>query len=55
MLKLGFWKSWVDKVMKCVTVVSRSVLFNGEQLRKLSQLGASDKEILFLRTCFCCV
>jgi hypothetical protein len=34
MLKLGFARSWVDKVMKCVTSVSFSVLFNGEQLQE---------------------
>jgi hypothetical protein len=32
MLKLRFCQSWVNKVMKCVTSVSFSILFNGEQL-----------------------
>jgi hypothetical protein len=34
MLKLGFCQSWVNKVMKCVTLVSFSILFNGEQLQE---------------------
>jgi hypothetical protein len=34
MLKLGFGRSWVNKVMKCVTLVSFSILFNGEQLQE---------------------
>jgi hypothetical protein len=33
MLKLGFNRSWVDKIMKCVTTVSLWVLFNGEKLQ----------------------
>jgi hypothetical protein len=32
--RLGFNKSWIDLVMKCVTTVSFSVLFNGEILDK---------------------
>jgi hypothetical protein len=32
--RLGFRKSWIDLVMKCVTTVSFSVLFNGESLEK---------------------
>jgi len=32
MLKLGFSRLWVDKVMMCVTSVSFSTLFNGEKL-----------------------
>ena len=35
MLKLGFSRLWVDKVMKCVTSASFSVLFNGERLQEL--------------------
>src|SRR5438128_8880 len=34
MLKLGFHRSWVTKVMRMVTSVSFSVLFNGEQLEE---------------------
>ena len=34
MLRLGFIRPWVDKVMKCVTSVSFSVLFNGEKLQE---------------------
>jgi len=34
MLKLGFIRPWVDKVMKCVTSVSFSVLFDGEHLQE---------------------
>jgi hypothetical protein len=33
MLKLGFCRMWVNKVMKCVTSVSFLVLFNGERLQ----------------------
>ena len=33
MLKLGFCRTWVNKVMKCVTSVSFLVLFNGERLQ----------------------
>ena len=33
MLKLGFYRTWMNKVMKCVTSVSFSVLFNGERLQ----------------------
>lgn len=31
-IKLGFHNQWVDNVMKCVTFVSYSVLFNWEPL-----------------------
>jgi hypothetical protein len=34
MLKLGFDRNWVDKIIKCVKSVSFSVLFNGEQLQE---------------------
>jgi hypothetical protein len=33
MLKLGFSRLWVDKIMKCITSVFFSVLFNGERLQ----------------------
>lgn len=32
MLKLGFCENWVRKVMKCVTSVCFSVLFNGKKM-----------------------
>ena len=34
MLKLGFDRLWVDKIMKCVTTASFSILFNGERLQE---------------------
>jgi hypothetical protein len=34
MLKLGFSRTWVDKIMRCVTSVSFSILFNGERLQE---------------------
>jgi hypothetical protein len=34
MLKLGFSRLWVEKIMKCVKSVSFSILFNGEQLKE---------------------
>jgi hypothetical protein len=34
MLKLGFHRNWVDKIMKCVKSVSFSILFNGKQLQE---------------------
>ena len=34
MRKLGFNQAWVNKIMKCVTTVSFSVLFNGEKLQE---------------------
>lgn len=34
MARLGFRKRWIDLIMKCVTTVSFSVLFNGERLEE---------------------
>jgi hypothetical protein len=34
MLKLGFSRLWVEKIMKCVKSVFFSILFNGEQLKE---------------------
>ena len=44
-LKLGFGSLWVDKVMKCVTSVSFSILFNGEKLQEFKpsrEIGQDD-------------
>jgi len=34
MERLGFSRRWIDLIMKCVTTVSFSILFNGEKLEK---------------------
>jgi hypothetical protein len=51
MLKLGFGRSWVNKVMKCVTPVYSMA----SNFKNLSHLRALDKETLFLRICSYCV
>ena len=50
MRKLGFNQAWVNKIMKCVTTVSFSVLLNGENFKISSQLEESDKGTLFLQS-----
>jgi hypothetical protein len=36
MIKIGFARSWVEKVMTCVCIVSYSILINGQPYRKIT-------------------
>jgi hypothetical protein len=38
MTRLGFHRLWVETVMRLVTIVSISVLFNGDHLKSFVQL-----------------
>jgi hypothetical protein len=48
MERLGFSRRWIDLIMKCVTTVSFSILFNGDKLEKIKPSRESDKVIQFL-------
>jgi hypothetical protein len=37
MERLGFSRRWIDLIMKCVTTVSFSIMFNGDKLEKFKQ------------------
>jgi hypothetical protein len=51
MERLGFSRRWIDLIMKCVTTVSFSIMFNGHKLEefKPSRGIRQDDNILFFK------
>lgn len=47
-MKLGFGAKWITLVMTCVTMVTQSMLINGQSEEAFSLIEVSNKEILFL-------
>jgi hypothetical protein len=53
MIRLGFHRLWVDMIMRLVTAVSFSVLFNGDRLDSFVPTRGIRQGIQSHPICFC--